>query len=114
MAKKKSNSSKNGRFLSRVHKITETDIFTSIAIASILLNVLFLVTIFVLSSTDTFDRSVYKSVRSQYCKNVSGVEKRAEELGSEKDALKEWQINCNSAEFQPFFNEAIEKFNAQN
>ncbi len=114
MAQKKSTSSKNGRFLRKVHKITETDIFTSIAIVSILLNVLFFASVLVLTSTDTFDDSIYQFVESRYCSNISAVEQRAVELGSETEALREWHINCTTSEFEPYFNEAVEKFDAAN
>ena len=111
MTKKKS--TKNGRFLTRVHKITETDIFTSIAIVSIMMNILFVASIFVLSSTDAFDHSVYNSVRSRYCNNIKGVIDRAQKTGNEKEAVAEWKENCLSEEFQPFYQEAVEKFRAQ-
>jgi hypothetical protein len=113
MAKKNKSSQRNGRFLRKVHQLTETDIFTSIAIVSLLLNILFFASIFVLSSTDTFDRGLYKTVKSQYCNNLVGLENRAIELGSENDALQEWRIECRTSEFQPYFDEAVEKFNAQ-
>lgn len=111
MTKKKS--TKGGRFLKRVHRITETDIFTSIAIVSILMNILFIASLFVLSSTDAFDHSVYNSVRSRYCKNINNVVQRAEETGSEDEAISEWQVNCLSEEFLPYYQEAVEKFRAQ-
>lgn len=91
----------------------ESDIFHSVAIVSVLLNILFLVSIFVLTSTDTFDRKFYSSAKSRYCANVQGVKDRAEELGSEEAAVREWQITCVSEEFKPFYDESVEKFNAQ-
>lgn len=97
----------------KVQAMVQSDVFKSVAIASVLLNILFLVSIFVLTSTSTFDRSVYKAARNQYCKNVDGLRSRAKELGSEKAALLEIQIDCASGNFTPFYNEAIEKFKAQ-
>ena len=113
MAKKKLTSTKNGRFLKKVHQLTEKDIFTSFAIASILLNILFFATIIVLTSTNTFDMSMYKAVRSQYCQNINGVKVRAQKLGSDEDAIIEWHVVCQSDDFQPFLKEAIEKYKAQ-
>ena len=109
----KNKSTKNGRFLTRVHRITETDIFTSVAIVSILMNILFVASLFVLSSTDAFDHNVYSAVRARYCKNINGVVERAEKTGSEDEAITEWQVNCLSEEFQPYYQEAVEKFRAQ-
>lgn len=111
MATKKKPSKKAIR--KKVTSMMESDIFHSIAIVSVLLNILFLVSIFVLTSTDTFDRKFYNSAKSQYCANVQGVEDRAEELGSEEAAVREWQITCVSKEYKPFYNESVEKFNAQ-
>lgn len=97
----------------KVTKLMESDVFHSIAIVSVLLNILFLVSIFVLSSTDTFDRKFYNSAKTRYCSNVQGIEDRAKELGSEASAVREWQITCVSKEYKPFYNESVEKFNAQ-
>ncbi|MCA9308816.1 hypothetical protein KC973_00410 [Candidatus Saccharibacteria bacterium] len=111
MATKKKPSKKVIR--KKVTKLMESDIFHSVAIVSVLLNILFLVSIFVLTSTDTFDRKFYNSAKSRYCANVQGIEDRAEELGSEAAAVREWQITCVSKEYKPFYNESVEKFNAQ-
>lgn len=108
MAKSKSKSASR-----KIKQIVNSDIFRSVAIVSIVFNVLFLASIFVLTGTDAFDRSVYNSVYNHYCQNVDGVRARATELSSEKAAVKEWQITCVSKEFQPYYKEAIEKFNAQ-
>lgn len=96
----------------KVRKMVQSDAFTSIAIVSILLNILFLVTIFVLSSTNSFGRGVYTTVRDRYCNNVEGVIERAEELGDESTAVREWQITCVSDEFKPYYTEALKKFKA--
>lgn len=111
MAKSKNTSGK--RFSNKVHKIVKSDLFTSIAIASVMLNVLFFAGIFVLTSTDAFDRKVYTSVLNKYCRNIDGVVDRAEELGSEELALKEWKVTCVSDDFTPYYKEAVEKFEAQ-
>jgi len=111
MTKKKKSPSKTIR--KKVEQAVESDVFHSIAIASVLLNILFLTSIFVLTSTDTFDRKFYNSARDKYCNNVDGVRERAKELGDEKQAVKEWQVTCVTQDFKPFYNEAIDKFNAQ-
>lgn len=111
MATKKKTPTKN--FTQRVHKIVQSDIFKSVAVASVLLNVLFFVTIVVLTSTDSFDRSFYSASKSRYCQNIAGVRERAKVLGSEEAALNELQVDCVGPKFQPFYNEAIEKFKAQ-
>ncbi len=110
MAKAKAH---NKKWWHRVHQVVHTDVFKSIAIASFLLNVLFLVCIFVFTSTGSFDRSVYKAAQNRYCKNVEGVEQRAEELNNEQKALDEWRVTCVSKEFQPYYKEAVDKFNAR-
>lgn len=97
----------------RVKQMVTSDVFRSVAIVSIAFNILFLASIFVLTSTDTFDRRFYNAARDQYCQNVDGVRERASELSSEKAAVKEWQVTCVSKEFKPYYNEALEKFNAQ-
>jgi hypothetical protein len=99
-------------FRKKVMKIVEGDTLKSIAVTSVLLNILFLVCIFVVTSTNTFDRRFYNAARNQYCKNISGIKARAKELGDEKKALREWEITCVSSEFRPYFDEAVEKFDA--
>lgn len=103
----------NKGFKNRVMRVVESDLFTAVAISSVVLNVLFLASVFVLTSTTTFDRRFYVSSRSKYCQNIDGVIDRAKELGNEKEAVKEWQVTCISEEFSPFYKEALDKFNAQ-
>lgn len=100
-------------FRKNVTKLMESDIFRSVAIVSVVLNILFLTGIFVLTSTDTFNRNFYNSSREKYCANIEGVKQRAEELASEKAAVREWQVTCVSKDFKPFYDEAVAKFNAQ-
>lgn len=100
-------------FKDRVMHVVESDLFTAVAISSVVLNILFMASVFVLTSTDTFNRKFYESSRSKYCNNVEGVIQRSEELGDEKEAVKEWQVTCVSKEFLPFYKEALDKFNAQ-
>ncbi len=111
MSTKKKTPSKS--FQARVTKIVEGDIFKSVAIASVLLNILFLVSIFVLTSTSTFDRRFFVSAQNKYCQNVDGIKARAKELGSDKKALQEWEISCVGKDFQPYYNEAVQKYEAQ-
>lgn len=101
------------KFTQKVHKIVQSDIFKSIAVASVLLNLLFFISIFVLTSTDTFDRRLYIGAKDRYCRNASGARERAKELGSEEAALQELQVDCIGKNFRPFYNEALEKFDAQ-
>lgn len=100
-------------FKKRVNRVVESDMFKSIAAASVLLNILFFVCIFVLSSTSTFDHHFFQSARTKYCQNIDGVKSRALELGSDKKALQEWEINCIGKDFRPYFNEAVQKYEAQ-
>ena len=111
MAKSKKTQSK--AFKQKVRKIVNGDIFKSVAAASILLNILFLVAVFVLSSNNTFDRKVYVASRDRYCTNAEAQKVRAKELGSDKAASKERQVDCVGKDFQPFYNEALQKYNAQ-
>lgn len=113
MATKKTKSKKPAkRFLTKVHALTEKDIFKSIAITSILFNVLFLAVFLVVTNTSSFDRNIYSAVRSEYCKNIDAVKKRAEKLGDEKAALVEWHVTCISDEFAKYHEEAVTKFKA--
>ncbi len=100
-------------FKGRVHKVVESDIFKSVAIVSILLNVLFLISVLVLTSTDTFNRGVYRATRDKYCQNIEAVKARAIELNDSTKAVEEWQIDCIGSQFQPYYEEAVIKFNAQ-
>ncbi len=110
MAKSSKKSPK--KLSNKVTSIVKSDVFTSIAIVSIVLNVLLLVGLFVLTTSNTYDTAVFTSVRSRYCKNIDGVVKRAEELGSSQAALQEWKVNCVAKEFAPYYQEAIQKFEA--
>lgn len=110
MATKKKTTRK--KISNKVQQIVQTDVFKSIAIASVLLNILFLVTVVVLTSTATFDRKLYISARERYCGNKEVLKSRSEELGSKKAAVMERQVDCNGKDFNPFYNEAIEKYKA--
>lgn len=112
--KKRSSKKSNKRFLSKVHHLTEKDIFKSIAITSILFNILFLAAFLVITNTGSFDRSIYAAVKKQYCKNVDAVRERAEELGEDgaSQAVIEWHVTCLSDQFAPYHTEAVDKFEA--
>lgn len=103
----------NKKFLAKVHHAVQEDVVKSLAIASVLLNVLFLVSIIVLTSTNVFDRGLYTYAQENYCKNIDGVRQRAEKLGSEKAAIDEWQVTCVGKNFEPFYKEAVDKYRAQ-
>jgi hypothetical protein len=106
-------SKKSSKSLSnKINKVVKSDVFTSIAIVSVLLNLLFLIGVFVLTNTNTYNTGLFNSVRSHYCKNIDGLVSRAEELGDSSEALKEWRVNCVSKEFAPFYQEAVKKFEA--
>lgn len=109
MAKKQS---PKKRFVKKVHDLTRKDIVTSVAAVSILLNVLFLVTVLVLTNTETFSREIFTATRDQYCTNLKSVRKHADKIGSFKEALKQHRIDCVADDFLPFYNEAIEKYRA--
>lgn len=111
MAKNKKKPSKSVR--ERARRIVKSDAITSVAIVSVLLNVLFLISIIVLTNASTFDHRVYQAAKHRYCHNVDGFEARAKELGSEKAAKEELQINCVGSDFEPFYNEALQKYQAQ-
>jgi hypothetical protein len=114
MAKKSSSKSSSKRgFTKRVHELTKKDIVTSIAAVSILLNVLFLVTVIVVTNTDTFSRGVFTAARDQYCKSASAFEDRVMAIGSAELALQERNVDCISEGFLPFYTEAVEKYQAQ-
>ena len=97
----------------KARKIMRGDVTRSVAITSILLNVLFLISIFVITSTDTFDRRVYISARDRYCANNVATEERAQELGDSSAAVRERQIDCIGPDFRPFYKEAVDKYRAQ-
>ena len=96
----------------KVKKAIKSDVFTSIAIASVLFNILFLASLIVFTSTSLFDHSVFVAARDRYCKNVDAVRERAKELGSDQKAVNEWKVTCVSNDFRPFYQEAIDKLNA--
>lgn len=105
---------KNSRSLSKkAQLIVKNDVVKSVAIASVLLNILFLVSIFVITSTDTFNRKVYVAARERYCNNSAAVKERATELGDETIALQERDVDCIGTNFKPFYQEAIDKFRAK-
>lgn len=110
MATKKNNSKK---ITKKARQITRADVIKSVAITSVLLNLMFLITIFVLTSTSTFDRRFYTAARKNYCKNVQALKDRVEELGDETEAQKERQVDCIGKDFKPFYQEALDKYNAQ-
>lgn len=97
----------------KVQKIVKGDVTKSVAIASVLLNILFLVSIFVITATDAFDRRVYVSSKARYCQNQASIQERAAVLGSESAALQEREVDCIGSTFKPFYKEALEKYKAQ-
>ncbi len=109
----KSKKSHSKKWWGRVHHVVHDDVFKSIAIASVLLNVLFLVSVFVFTSSDTFDRTLFNTARERYCENAGAVIERAQELNDDKQALDEWRVTCVTPEFQPYYKEAVDKFNAR-
>lgn len=111
MATKKKTSPK--KITQKVQAIVQADIFKSVAVASVLLNVLFLITIIVLTSSSTFDHKLYNSARERYCNNSESLKNRADELGNKQAAAEERQVDCVGKDFRPFYNEAIDKFRAQ-
>ena len=111
MAKSKKTPSK--AFRQKVKKIVEADVVKSIAIASVLLNILFLVSVVVLSSSSTFDHRVFTAARDRYCRNDEALTSRAKELGSKKAAQEELEVACVGKGFQPFYNEALQKYKAE-
>ncbi len=111
MATKKKTTSK--KISQKVRAIVQADMFKSIAVASVLLNILFLVTIVVLTSSSTFDHKLYSSARERYCNNSESLKNRANELGNTEAAIEERQVDCVGEDFRPFYNEAIDKFRAQ-
>lgn len=112
MATKKTSKKPNKRFLKKVHELTERDIFRSVALASIGLNIFAIAAFLVLTNTNSFDRSLYTSVRDKYCNNIDEVRNRAEKLGDEQAALLEWKVTCVSEDYKPFYRESIKKFEA--
>lgn len=113
MATKKKTPAKNKKLSQKAKQVTQTDMFKSVAIASVLLNILFLVAVVVLSTSSTFDRQLYRAAQEHYCNNTASVKERAQELGSEKAAQQEWQVDCVGREFQPYYQEALDKYQAQ-
>jgi len=113
MATTKKTSSKSvGKLSQKAKKMVQGDFIKSIAIVSVLLNILFLVTVLVLSNRSTFDRRLYVGARDRYCQNTNALKERATELLDQKAAARERQIDCIGADFKPFYNEAIEKYQA--
>ena len=110
MAKSKKTQKKGSS--KKVSKLVRSDVVKSVAIASVLLNVLFFATILVLSSTNTFDRRLYTSVHSKYCQNSSALSERSKELGNAGEALNERQVDCIGKDFAPFYKEALDKYKA--
>lgn len=110
MATKKKTSKKVS---AKIQKIVKGDVVKSVAIASVLLNILFLATLLVLTATDTFDRQVYVGARTRYCQNQSSVSDRTAVLGSEAAAQQEKQVDCIGEDFAPYYKEALDKYQAQ-
>jgi|GEM_PF-3886253 len=108
----KSNKTQKKGSPKKVRKLVQSDVIKSIAIASVLLNVLFFATLIVFSSTSTFDRQLYTSVHSKYCENSSALTVRSKELGDAGEALNERQVDCIGKDFAPFYKEALDKYKA--
>ncbi len=111
MATKKKTTPK--KISQKVRAIVQADVFKSVAVASVLLNVLFVITIVVLTSSSTFDHKLYTSARERYCSSSESFKNRAQELGDKNVAARERQVDCIGKDFRPFYNEALEKYNAQ-
>lgn len=111
MAKSKKTPSK--AFTKKVQNIVKGDVVKSVAIASVLLNVLFLVSIVVLTSTNAFDHHFYNAARNHYCANSSAVKDLTEELGNEEAAKAQFEVDCVGKDFLPFYKEALQKFKAE-
>ena len=98
----------------KVRKIIKGDVIKSIAVTSVLLNILFLISIVAVTNAGNFDRHLYTGVRDRYCQNGAAAETRTKELGGDFDqAAREREVDCIGNNFKPYYQEALDKFNAQ-
>lgn len=98
----------------KVRKLTKENVFTSVAIASIVCNLLLLSIIFVVSRPDTVDYSLYNGIRNHYCNNSNSygnMLKAASKSGeSSQMAREKFEIACNSGNFAPYYQQAVSAY----
>lgn len=110
MAKKKS-SFKLGK---RAAKIVKQDLIHSLAIASVVLNILFLVGWAVIINGDT-DQQLYDTARDRLCvdnyeENLQKAIGDADNEAAGKVAAVELSVECVSEEFKPYYESAISTY----
>lgn len=109
MAKK--NSLKLGK---RAAKLLKRDLLHSVAMASILLNILFLVGWAVVTYGDA-DQEAYDLARNRLCvdnysKNLQKAVKDSTTTEAAQVAALEFKIQCVSDDFKPYYENAIETY----
>lgn len=110
MAKKKS-AFKLGK---RAQKIVKKDLIHSLAIASVVLNILFLVGWAVITNGSS-DQEFFETARTRLCvdnyqDNLNRVISDAENEDAAKLAALELSIQCVDEDFQPFYENAISSY----
>jgi hypothetical protein len=103
----------------KVRKLTKDNIFTSVAIASIVCNILLLCIVYVATRPDTVDYALYNGIRSHFCSNKNAYNnllKTADKNGeSRQTAQEKYELACNSGNFAPYYQQAVSSYEqAQN
>ena len=101
-------------FKSRIWKMTKSDIFTSIAILSIVLNIFLLSAVFVLTNGGTLNQSMLSDLNNRYCSDASSLKTAKQDAAANgqtsKQALQKFEITCKSGNFAPYYNQALHSY----
>lgn len=111
MAAKKKSSFKLGK---RAAKLVRQDLLHSVAIASVVLNILFLVGWAVIINGGS-DRELYDTARERLCvenydENIARVINEAEDDAAATTAVTEFTIECVGDDFEPYYESAINTY----
>lgn len=101
-------------FKSRIWKATKSDIFTSLAILSIVLNIFLLSAVFVLTNGGTLNQSILSDLNNRYCDDTSSLQTAINHAANNgetsKQAQQKYEITCKSGNFAPYYSQAIHSY----
>ncbi len=86
-------------FVRRVHAVIMEDVTASVMIASLILNLFFLVAIVLYHTSGSFELKVYRYTRSHFCDD------RREVI-----AQKDYDLACATGQFAPYYEKAVNDY----
>lgn len=96
----------------KVQKIIKSDIFASVALVSILFNIILFSAVLLYQSTNAIDLSVYNASYDKLCKDRydDNLIDQIEESSDPAYAKALFEVKCESGDFQRYYDNAVESY----